>query len=47
MFLKFGEVLVEHCLQKHVRLSSVLLLLHFYEALSIPAKDEKCGEGHN
>ena len=25
---------------------SVLLLLPFYEAFSIPGKNEKCGEGH-
>ena len=33
-------------LQKGVRFCSVLLLLPFYEAFSIPVKNEKCDEGH-
>ena len=33
-------------LQKGVRFSFVLLLLTFYEAFSVPVKNEKCGEGN-
>ena len=34
------------CPQKGVPLSSVLFLLTFYVAFSIPVKKENCGEGH-
>ena len=34
------------CLQKGVQLSSILLLLSFNEAFSIPVKHEECDEGH-